>query len=105
MDQRVRLLLEEYGHFLAAPEALFAQLSRLSGLRGQETIERWTELIRQGRWPDFVRDMLENHYDPAYRKSLGKNYADSAASQKWHLAGTGWDDFAQLADALLEKIG
>jgi tRNA 2-selenouridine synthase len=105
MEHRVQLLLEEYAHFLSSPEILLARIAHLSELRGHEMIERWTKLIKEGRWPTFVQDMLENHYDPAYRKSLGHNYAESGNSLRFPLAGIGTEDFAQLADAILEKAG
>lgn len=103
MPHRVQLLLEEYEHFLAAPETLLGQIEHLAELRGRETISRWRELIRQKKWAEFVADMLQNHYDPAYQKSLGKNYAERADSLKFTLSGTGPDDFDRLAAAILEK--
>lgn len=103
MEYRVQLLLEEYAHFLAVPEALLEQIGHLAELRGRETIARWSELIRQRRWAEFVQDMLETHYDPAYQKSLGKNYADSGDRRVFALAGTRPEDFDSLAAALLEK--
>ncbi len=103
MQHRVQLLLEEYAHFLASPENLLMQIGHLSGLRGGETIQRWSEQIRQKRWAEFVRDMLENHYDPAYQKSLGKNYAVRTDSLKFSLPGTRPADFDRLAAAILEK--
>ena len=103
MEHRVKLLLEEYAHFLSFPETLLEQISHLSALRGKETVERWSELISQRRWGEFVQDMLENHYDPAYRKSLGKNYGERADSLGFTLSGTGPTDFDRLADAILEK--
>ncbi len=103
VEQRVNLLLEEYAHFLASPKTLLAQVARLSELRGHETIDHWKELIAQKRWAEFVQDMLENHYDPAYRKSLGRNYAASESGLKYALSGIALSDFANLADAILEK--
>ncbi len=103
MEHRVQLLLEEYAHYLAAPDDLLAQIAHLAELRGCETLQRWTGLIRQRRWDEFVQDMLQNHYDPAYRKSLGKNYAERADSLKFTLTGTRADDFDRLAGAILEK--
>jgi tRNA 2-selenouridine synthase len=105
MEHRVSLLLEEYAHFLSAPEILLAQIAHLSSLRGHEMIERWAELIKEERWAEFVQDMLKTHYDPAYRKSLGHNYAENGKSLRFPLAGIGTEDFAQLADAILEKAG
>ena len=104
MEHRIKLLLEEYAHFLSSPETLLEQISLLSPLRGHETVERWSELIRQRRWAEFVQDMLENHYDPAYRKSLGKNYGERADNFEFTLSGTSSGDFDRLADAILEKI-
>ncbi len=104
MEHRIKLLLEEYAHFLSSPETLLEQISLLSPLRGHETVERWNELIRQRRWAEFVQDMLENHYDPAYRKSLGKNYGERADNFEFTLSGTSPGDFDRLADAILEKI-
>jgi tRNA 2-selenouridine synthase len=103
MEQRVKLLLEEYAHFLSSPEALLVQIAHLSPLRGHETIKRWTDLIRQGQWAEFVQDMLENHYDPAYQKSLGKNYIERKDSLKFPLPGISPDHFERLAAAILEK--
>ena len=103
LEQRVSLLLEEYSHFLASPETLLERIAHLSELRGHETIKRWEELIKHGRWAEFVRDMLENHYDPAYRKSLGRNYAESVSSLKFVLSGIGPGDFSDLAATILEK--
>jgi tRNA 2-selenouridine synthase len=105
LRQRVSLLLEEYAHFLSSPETLLGQIAHLSGLRGHDMINRWAGLIGQERWAEFVQDMLENHYDPAYRKSLGKNYTAGDASLRYPLAGIGREDFVQLADAILEKAG
>jgi tRNA 2-selenouridine synthase len=104
-EHRVSLLLEEYAHFLSSPEVLLAQIAHLAELRGHETIKHWQALIKQERWDEFVHDMLENHYDPAYRKSLGKNYAESEASLKFRLPGISMNDFRHLADAILEKAG
>lgn len=103
IEHRVQLLLEEYEHFLASPQTLLTQIEHLAELRGRGTIARWSELVGQKRWGEFVRDMLQNHYDPAYQKSLGKNYAEREDSLKFTLSGTSPDDFDRLAGAILEK--
>ncbi|MEW6131706.1 MAG: tRNA 2-selenouridine(34) synthase MnmH [Pseudomonadota bacterium] len=103
VEQRVKLLLEEYGHFLASPQPLLGRIEHLAQLRGRETVGRWGELVRQQRWAEFVRDMLENHYDPAYRKSLGKNYGERTGGLEFPLSGIGRGDFDALALAVLEK--
>jgi tRNA 2-selenouridine synthase len=73
-DHRVRLLKEEYEHFLEEPQALAEKLDCLKSLHGGERIEEWKSLLAQGQWDALVARLLESHYDPAYLKSLPKNY-------------------------------
>lgn len=71
---RVAFLLEDYGHFLADPAALKSQLECLAGLHGRETIDAWRALAERGDFAALVAELLVNHYDPAYRRSMGRNY-------------------------------
>jgi len=77
LEARVALLTEDYAHFLADPEALNARLAHLAELRGSETVAAWQARAREHAWPELVAALLEQHYDPAYRKSLAHNYAAS----------------------------
>ena len=72
---RVALLKEEYAHFLAEPSALGRQLDCLIPLLGREQIAAWKTQAETGRWDDLVADLLVRHYDPAYQRSLGRNFA------------------------------
>jgi tRNA 2-selenouridine synthase len=104
IEQRVTLLLGEYGHFLDSPESLLEQISHLTPLRGHEIVDHWKFLIHAGQWREFVRDMLANHYDPAYLKSLGKNYGNGPAPVSFSLAGISARDFDRLAGKILESV-
>jgi tRNA 2-selenouridine synthase len=72
---RVQFLIDEYRHFLADPSTLKAQLDCLVALHGREVIARWRAAADRGEWEALVADLLENHYDPAYRRSTHRNYA------------------------------
>ncbi len=72
---RVAFLLREYRHFVNDPPALHARLEMLSTLYPRTVIERWKSLGERGEWAAFVQDMLENHYDPAYRSSMDRNFS------------------------------
>jgi len=50
-------------------------------LHGRTRVEAWKSLARAQRWQEFVEAMLEAHYDPAYERSMRRNYAqiDSSA--------------------------
>jgi tRNA 2-selenouridine synthase len=81
---RVALLTEDYAHFLDDPDSLNARLNHLAELRGRETIAAWQALARERAWPELVAALLEQHYDPAYHKSLSHNYAPSPADRTFH---------------------
>jgi tRNA 2-selenouridine synthase len=72
--ERVRFLMQEYGHFLEDPESLKAKLSCLKDLYGGEVLTRWLALAEARDWHTLVPDLLESHYDPAYRRSMMKNF-------------------------------
>jgi tRNA 2-selenouridine synthase len=74
VPSRVAFLLQDYGHFLADPDTLKAQLECLVGLYGRETIDAWKALADRGAFDELVGTLLVEHYDPAYRKSMDRNY-------------------------------
>jgi len=71
---RVKLLLEEYAHYLHSPPQLHAKLDCLLALHGREKIQEWKSLADQGQWPHLVEQLLTQHYDPAYTRSTLKHY-------------------------------
>jgi tRNA 2-selenouridine synthase len=71
---RVQLLLAEYTHFTQDQALLFTQLDCLLDLHGQKVIADWKLLASDLRWPEFVEATLAQHYDPAYYKSMKRNY-------------------------------
>jgi len=71
---RVALLKEEYGHFLADPESLARRLAPLAELRGTKTIARWSAAAAAGDWDTLVAELLVQHYDPTYSRSIHKNF-------------------------------
>jgi tRNA 2-selenouridine synthase len=101
LESRVGLLLRDYGHLTQAPALLLDRLERLAPLLGRRRIDDWKAAIEAAQWPGFVADLLQHHYDPAYRKSIGLNYARLAAAQRVFLAGIGDRDFRRVAAGLL----
>ncbi len=101
---RVALLTEDYAHFLAAPETLNARLAHLAELRGSETVAAWQALVRERAWGPLVTALLEQHYDPAYRKSLARNYAPGADDITLHPADLTTGSLRALADELAGQL-
>jgi tRNA 2-selenouridine synthase len=72
---RVQLLMQEYDNFVDAPETLAAQLECLVTMYGKERIGVWQAMAREGKLPLLVDELLVQHYDPAYLKSIERNFS------------------------------
>jgi tRNA 2-selenouridine synthase len=72
---RVRLLMEDYAHYTQDPADLNVQLDCLVALHGREKIGRWHLLANGGRMETLVGELLADHYDPAYLRSIDRNFA------------------------------
>lgn len=102
---RVALLLEDYAHFLATPEALGERLDLLRDLHGAGRIEDWKAMMAAGRWDALVLDLLEGHYDPAYRKSLLRNYGAAQSAPAVEIDDITPAGFASVARHIVEHHG
>ena len=94
MEQRVQFLLRDYAYFLSGPE-LVQQLDRLKESCGGATVERWKQLAQQQEFPTLVGELLVQHYDRFYLRSMNH-----------HAEGTPHDRFAtdDLSDAGMEVL-
>lgn len=101
---RVRLLIEDYVHFLHDPETINRQLSYLTALRGSETITTWQSLANARAWPELVAALLDQHYDPTYLRSLAKNYAATPSDQTFRTDDLSNNGLQQLARAILAAV-
>jgi tRNA 2-selenouridine synthase len=87
IGERVQFLKREYGHFLEDPGPLKEKLACLADLHGAEIISHWTRLADTRDWDALVPDLLERHYDPAYRKSTLRNFVLLGAARRVQLEG------------------
>ena len=74
LDARVQFLLKEYPHLINNPEILKKKLEKLKSSCGWQKISQWYGMINNQDWKTFVKDILEFHYDPTYRKSMQINF-------------------------------
>jgi tRNA 2-selenouridine synthase len=102
MPVRVALLKEEYAHFLADPDRLGRQLERLLELRGRQTVERWKAMAAAGNWGELVSELLAQHYDPAYTRSLSRNFGQAAEGRTFALRAADAESVRQLALQILD---
>ena len=100
LDARVRLLRTEYEHFEAHPELLERQLDCLSALHGKERVAYWKGLARERAWDTMVERLLVEHYDPAYLRSIRRNFLQVDAAQTLALPSDAETEFDALARRL-----
>lgn len=105
LPARVALLRAEYAHFIADPEALHQKLGHLTALRGAAAIARWRALTAAGDWDALVEDLLLEHYDPAYLRSMRLNYPHYDSADAVELEGIAVSDFAAAAARIVRATG
>jgi tRNA 2-selenouridine synthase len=105
VETRVDLLLDEYRHFFTDPAALGVQLDCLAGLHGRDKVGEWKSLAAAGEWKALVARLLEEHYDPAYRRSAAHNFPRLAEAEVIFLDSAGDSAFARLARGLNQAYG
>jgi len=99
---RVALLMDEYAHFLTDQALLTEKLTALTALHGHKRIADWLQLASEGRFEEFVADLLEQHYDPAYTRSITSHFADYGTAARFSVPAAGDEAaFAALAMELL----
>jgi len=101
-ETRIALLSDEYRHFFAEPEGLYAQLDCLQGLYGARVVDDWKAMAGRGEWDELVGRLLDEHYDPAYRRSALRNFARLPDAESVILDSPDEQAFAALARRLTD---
>jgi tRNA 2-selenouridine synthase len=100
---RVRLLMEDYTHFTSSPAALNEQLGYLVSLHGHEKINAWQTMANEGRMTELVDELLVTHYDPAYLKSIHRNFQQFGQAEQLDLGDISPAHFLTAATKLAGK--
>ncbi len=100
LPARVDFLLQDYAHFVADIDGFCARLAALRELRGAATVERWQAQARAGSLRAVVQELLTEHYDPGYQRSMQKNFAGFAQARPLELADGHADTVAGAAQGL-----
>lgn len=101
LSERIALLRADYAHYELDPRALIAQLKCLTALHGHQRINEWIVLIEAGQWPQLVEQLLVQHYDPAYERSMRGNFMQVAQARVLSPANSGDEALSALARNLV----
>lgn len=98
---RVSLLIEDYPHLVTNTGLLGQQLSHLTALHGHEKIRTWQAKADSSHIHQLVEELLTDHYDPAYRRSIGKNFSRHGMARTLDMPDIAFTSFAVAARELL----
>ena len=98
---RVALLIEDYPHLVADSTLLGSQLDHLVALHGHAKISAWRDMAQTGEISRLVGELLTQHYDPAYLRSIERNFTRYAQARLLTLEDISGGAFSKAAQALL----
>ncbi|MDP9155810.1 MAG: tRNA 2-selenouridine(34) synthase MnmH [Pseudomonadota bacterium] len=102
-DDRAAFLLHDYAHLFHDPDLFKQQLSKLIGLHSRERVHNWHKLIDENRGPELARELIDQHYDPAYTRSSGAHFTELPRATRV-LFRPNDADVVEQARALLAQI-
>jgi tRNA 2-selenouridine synthase len=100
---RVQLLLQDYAHFVSAPQKLIQQMEFLRAQHSNEQIQQWQSLALAGNFPLLVSQLLQAHYDPAYLRSMERNFQHYPPAKILPIEGIAHQFFAAAALKLIAE--
>jgi tRNA 2-selenouridine synthase len=70
-------------------------------LYGRDTISHWQKLALEGKMQPLVEELLVDHYDPAYNKSIRRNFTRFGDAMALEIVGISAQAFDDAAGRLL----
>ena len=80
LPARVAFLLEDYAHFVRDVDTFCLRLDALREVCGADIVQAWQTRARAGGLADVVLELLTQHYDPIYTRSMQRNFAQLASA-------------------------
>lgn len=66
---RVNFLQRDYAHMVRNPNTIMPLLIKLRHRHSAKQLAEWSEMVHRRDWPNFIKSLLERHYDPSYQRS------------------------------------
>jgi tRNA 2-selenouridine synthase len=81
-DARLDFLIRDYGYLGDDVQLLQRNIQRLRELQSRETLTRWQTLAEERAFPVLFGELIDQHYDPLYRRSQHGNYVRYAEAPR-----------------------
>lgn len=108
IEDRVDFLCEDYAALFAAPDEFKRLLACLVPMHGHQVVAHWLELIDAGDTASravLFRELVEHHYDPAYRRSGQHLYRRLAQARPFFFRPNAGDLLGEARRFLAEMAG
>ncbi len=99
---RAARLCDDYRDLAADPSLLTPLIDRLPRHHSHAKLQYWRDLARQGQTLELALDLMQAHYDPAYRRSETLN--PSRPSETFHLDALDAASLHQVAMSVAARI-
>ena len=70
LEKRAKFLVEEYSEITTDLDLLEKQITSLSTIAGHKVVESWLLMAKNRDFYELVKQLMEKHYDPRYKRSL-----------------------------------
>jgi tRNA 2-selenouridine synthase len=87
ISQRVALLRRDYPHWESDFSGFADRMKALEAALGKDAVHTLLQKSASGHWDEVVQALLIDHYDPAYLKSIHRNFKAYESASTVALAG------------------
>ena len=70
LEKRAKFLVDEYSEITTDLDLLEKQITSLSTIAGHKVVESWLLMAKNRDFYELVKQLMEKHYDPRYKRSL-----------------------------------
>nr|WP_315848466.1 tRNA 2-selenouridine(34) synthase MnmH [uncultured Rhodoferax sp.] len=100
-EERIELLLEDYSHLVQDTAYFCHRLDVMAEFRGKVVVQGWKDQVAAGHFRPVVQDLLTQHYDPSYLKSMQNNFRQFGTARSITARDRSAQAMHELAQALL----
>ena len=82
LEKRAKFLVDEYSEITTDLDLLEKQITSLSTIAGHKVVESWLLMAKNKDFYELVKQLMEKHYDPRYKRSLLRKKKEVSAILK-----------------------
>ncbi len=103
-DARLEFLVRDYAYLGDDISDLQTKIGLLKGLQSNETLARWQELAGRHELPTLFGELMDQHYDPLYRRSQNRNFVQFGDAPVFATGDLSPAGIARLATDILAAV-